>query len=125
MNYLNDIEQETDAIDKFMYSYSDDVINLYKYIKQRFTISSPFFLSYLYSYHLTCYIIDKCILHENFTYSYNKNTFNYFCTYYNNELQISYTDIQKFVKSTIKSDISYDDWCIFCFLYTDLYELRS
>jgi hypothetical protein len=126
-DYPSDFEEDiNNVINNFLYHKTDDVIDLYESIKQRFHISSPFFLSYLVSYHLTEYIIDKCILKNKFTFTYkNKNTCNNFSEYYHNELQISYNDISKFLKSTFKYSVSYNDWVNFCCLYTDLYELRN
>jgi hypothetical protein len=127
-NYTSDFEEQdiNNAIDNFLNSKTDDVIDLYESIKQRFHMSSPFFLSYLYSYHLTEYIIDKYILKNKFTFTYkNKNTCNNFSEYYHKELQISYNDINKFIISTFKYSVSYNDWVNFCCLYTDLYELRN
>jgi hypothetical protein len=128
MDYESDFEEEdiNNIIDIFMHSKTDEVIDLYDSIRQRFHMSSPFFLSYLYSYHLTEYIIDKCILKNKSTFTYkNKNMCNLFSEYYHNELQMSYNDIDKFLRSTFKYSVSYNDWVNFCCLHTDLYELRS
>jgi hypothetical protein len=125
-NFEEDIVFENNIIDNFMYYKTNDIIDLYESIKQRFHISSPFFLSYLYSYHLTEYIIDKCILKNKSTFIYkNNNTCNYFAEYYHNELQTSYNDIDTFLRSTFKYSIPYNEWVNFCCLYTDLYELHN
>jgi hypothetical protein len=130
MDYESDFEEDrtfdNDAINVFIHRKTDEVIDLYESIKQRFHVSSPFFLSNLYSYHLTEYIIDKCILKNKSTFTYkNKNIYNSFSEYYHKELQISYNDIDTFLRSTFKYSVSYNDWVNFCCLYTDLYELLS
>jgi len=127
MNYESDFEEDiNNVIDIFIHRKTDEVIDLYDSIRQRFHMSSPFFLSYLYSYHLTEYIIDKFILKNKSTFTYkNNNMCNLFSEYYHNELQISYSDIDKFLRSTFKYSVSYNDWVNFCCLYTDLYELHN
>ena len=46
-DYPSDFEEDiNNVINNFLYHKTDDVIDLYESIKQRFHMSSPFFLSY-------------------------------------------------------------------------------
>lgn len=111
------------VVDKFLYHHLDYTIDLYEKIKQSLGPSSPFFLGNLSSVQFTHYIVDKFILKKNFNHN-NRNLLNHFCKCYINELQISHSIINRFIRNVFRCPLLYNDWVNFCYSHSDLYELQ-
>jgi hypothetical protein len=110
--------------DEFLDYYKDDVLYMLEEIKSRFTCS-PFFISYvtlpILSDYIMMRIVKKPYIIPN---SRIKDNLRIFHTYYKQELEISYNIVSKFLKR-FKITLQYDSWTHFCYIYTDLYEIKN
>jgi hypothetical protein len=108
-------------IQNFISLYSPDILLLYEELKRLYHYSSPFFLNKLQYYHLidlfTQQLFEQPIL--------QKSTSLRFINFYNTELHFSYNLVQGFFKKHFKHNLDVKDWDYFCYILTDLYEIRD
>lgn len=132
--YSDDVFNETNGVDNFLFKYSDEIHDLYNDLKYRFGGSSPFFLSNMELYNLTHFLCDmalnlvkqKPIKYKTYNYTFTKPNLNViFNTFYKNEIEISYGILFNFSKRTLQFNLQYDDWLTFCYQFTDKYELYN
>lgn len=114
----NSIDDQNLDIEDFYFQYSNDILDMYEEIKERFS-HSPFFLSNL-KYPLLTEFIISFVLYNDLQLPIN-NTFN---DYYSIEIESSYNIINKFLRK-FKRNLQYNKWQEFCFKFSDLHELKS
>ena len=91
-------------------------------MKKRFSIISPFFLDYLEIYHLSDFIIYLLFNKTEYTLkNYNINFLDLFTHTYNNELNISYNIISKYIEKFTNIKINFKTWVLFCITYSNLH----
>ena len=115
------VDNHTLDIDEFFFYYSDEILNIYYEFKERFT-SSPFFFSYL-TYPILSDFIHQLIVQKNLqlTKTYNLIDFDHF---YNVEIDFSYNMLDAFLRK-FKISLTRNLFIQFCFLYSDLHELKN
>lgn len=120
----NIVEDDNLDIEEFYFYYSNDILDIYEEIKERF-LHSPFFFSNLKYPLLTEFIISFVLSNANsgLQSQINKNYLNLFNDYYSSEIEFSYNIIQKFL-TKFKRNLQYNKWQEFCFKYSDLHELK-
>ena len=116
-------EIEEFTIDDFYFNFSDDVYDILFDLRERFFLS-PFFISHLCFSNLTQYLSNFVVYNQKTPPLKKKELVIYFKHYYKNEIDISYNIIINFMKK-FKRNIPYDNWVLFCFNNSNLYELRN
>lgn len=124
----NDIDSDLDKdhkkskielIQDFLYFESYNMVLLKENIKRRFSIISPFFLDNLEIYHLSDFIIYLLFNKTEYTLkNYNINFLDLFTHKYNNELNISYNIISKYIEKFTNIKINFKTWVLFCITYS-------
>lgn len=126
----NDIDSDSDKdhkskielIQDFLYFESYNMVLLKEDMKRRFSIISPFFLDYLEIYHLSDFIIYLLFNKTEYTLkNYNINFLDLFTHTYNNELNISYNIISKYIEKFTNIKINFKTWVLFCITYSNLH----
>ena len=126
----NDIDSDLDKdrkkskielIQDFLYFESYNMVLLKEDMKRRFSIISPFFLDNLEIYHLSDFIIYLLFNKTEYTLkNYNINFLDLFTHKYNNELNISYNIISKYIEKFTNIKINFKTWVLFCIKYSNL-----
>ena len=126
----NDIDSDLDKdrkkskielIQDFLYFESYNMVLLKEDMKRRFSIISPFFLDNLEIYHLSDFIIYLLFNKTEYTLkNYNINFLDLFTHKYNNELNISYNIISKYIEKFTNIKINFKTWVLFCITYSNL-----
>jgi hypothetical protein len=125
----NDIDSDSDKdhkskielIQDFLYFESYNMVLLKEDMKRRFSIISPFFLDNLEIYHLSDFIIYLLFNKTEYTLkNYNINFLDLFTHTYNNELNISYNIISKYIEKFTNIKINFKTWVLFCITYSNL-----
>jgi hypothetical protein len=126
----NDIDSDLDKdrkkskielIQDFLYFESYNMVLLKEDMKRRFSIISPFFLDNLEIYHLSDFIIYLLFNKTEYTLkNYNINFLDLFTRKYNNELNISYNIISKYIEKFTNIKINFKTWVLFCITYSNL-----
>ena len=124
----NDIDSDLDKdhkkskielIQDFLYFESYNMVLLKEDMKKRFSIISPFFLDNLEIYHLSDFIIYLLFNKTEYTLkNYNINFLDLFTHKYNNELNISYNIISKYIEKFTNTKINFKTWVLFCITYS-------
>ena len=124
----NDIDSDSDKdhkkskielIQDFLYFESYNMVLLKEDMKKRFSIISPFFLDNLEIYHLSDFIIYLLFNKTEYTLkNYNINFLDLFTHKYNNELNISYNIISKYIEKFTNIKINFKTWVLFCITYS-------
>jgi|UniRef100_A0A6C0ANM6 hypothetical protein len=124
----NDIDSDLDKdrkkskielIQDFLYFESYNMVLLKEDMKRRFSIISPFFLDNLEIYHLSDFIIYLLFNKTEYTLkNYNINFLDLFTHKYNNELNISYNIISKYIEKFTNIKINFKTWVLFCITYS-------
>lgn len=124
----NDIDSDSDKdhkkskielIQDFLYFESYNMVLLKEDMKKRFSIISPFFLDNLEIYHLSDFIIYLLFNKTEYTLkNYNINFLDLFTHKYNNELNISYNIISKYIEKFTNTKINFKTWVLFCITYS-------
>lgn len=124
----NDIESDSDKdhkkskielIQDFLYFESYNMVLLKEDMKKRFSIISPFFLDNLEIYHLSDFIIYLLFNKTEYTLkNYNIHSLDLFTHTYNNELNISYNIISKYIEKFTNTKINFKTWVLFCITYS-------
>lgn len=109
-------------VDDFFY-YSDEILDIYEEIKERFS-SSPFFLSHLTFPILSEFLFQLTIHKKINLQTIQKNNLNLFNDFYNVEIDYSYNMLNKFLRK-FKFFLPHNLFIQFCFIYSDLYELKN
>lgn len=125
----NDIDSDSDKdhkskielIQDFLYFESYNMVLLKEDMKRRFSIISPFFLDNLEIYHLSDFIIYLLFNKTEYILkNYNINFLDLFTHTYNNELNISYNIISKYIEKFTNIKINFKTWVLFCITYSNL-----
>jgi hypothetical protein len=101
-----------DPIDSFMYHESDNIIDLYYEMENRF----PYFLNNMKSSDLYCFIIDKLITNKKG--KCNQDHILYFEQEYKTEINVTLMLLNNYLYKFKKFSIHYDDWLNFCCGFT-------
>jgi len=117
-----DILDNTLDIDEFYFYYSDDILDIYHEFKKRFS-SSPFFFSHL-TYPILTELVFKIVMGNGIYLDIPKPSLDVFKEFYNVEIEYSYNTLTSFLRK-FKKSLSYNSFVQFCFLYTDLHELKN
>jgi hypothetical protein len=117
------IKSKSELIDDYLFYESYNLVLLKEDIKTRFSIISPFFLDYLEIYHLSDFIIYLLFNKtESILKNYNINFLHLFTHTYNNELNVSYNIICKYLENFTKIKLDFKKWILFCITYSNLTE---
>jgi len=106
-------------------SYTDTLLILYEDLKIK---ENPFFLCYCHSGNILLFVInvlDKSTMaHSALTQSKHHTSYNYnrFLEMYNSEILDSFSAMKNFFKD-FQTKPELNEWCHFCFIYTDLQEI--
>lgn len=124
----NDIDSDSDKdhkkskielIQDFLYFESYNMVLLKEDMKKRFSIISPFFLDNLEIYHLSDFIIYLLFNKTEYALkNYNIHSLDLFTHTYNNELNISYNIISKYIEKFTNTKINFKTWVLFCITYS-------
>lgn len=100
-----------DHIDSFTYHESDNIIDLYYEMENRF----PYFLNNMKSSDLYCFIIDKLMLNKK---QFNQAHILYFDQEYKTEINVTLMLLNNYLYKFKNFSIHYDDWLNFCCEFT-------
>jgi hypothetical protein len=115
-----DSESTFDNIENFISLYSTNILSLREELERLYHYSSPFFLCKMQFHHLVDFFVK-----ELFEKTYTTTTNPLFISFYITELQISYNVVQYFLKKHFRHNLSVQNWEYFCYIMTDLYEIRD
>lgn len=111
-------KSQSELINDFLFFESYNLILLKEDLKLRFSIISPFFLDYIEVYHLSDFIISL-LFKVNFDLKkYNLYYIDSFKYTYNNELNVSYNIISKYLETFTKVKLDFEKWVLFCIRYS-------
>ena len=123
---------DIDNVNEIKYDFTvknfDTMLDTFYELKDQ-SFTSPFFISNMryidFENYIESIIFDNQIILRTLDY-----TINEFAIFYRNELTISYDIVNdliktyKYTKQNSKSN-TYNTWVVFCYKYTDLYELTK
>lgn len=114
------IKSKSELIDDFLFFESYNLVLVKEDIKNDM---SPFFLDYIQIYDLSDFIIYILFNTEYKLKSYNTHLLDLFTHTYNNELNVSYNIISKYLENFTKIKLDFQKWVLFCITYSNLTEL--
>jgi hypothetical protein len=114
------IKSKSELLDDFLFFESYNLVLVKEDIKNDM---SPFFLDYIQIYDLSDFIIYILFNTEYKLKSYNTHLLDLFTHTYNNELNVSYNIISKYLENFTKIKLDFQKWVLFCITYSNLTEL--
>jgi hypothetical protein len=124
-NEYNDQDNfsDSDDLDNFLNSNSDNIYCLYEDLQNSFWITSPVFLCNMRFHHLINFFCDLILYKKSNYISKSKFMLKKFHNVYKDELQISYDTVYKFLKFHFRYNINYETWLSFCYHLSEKYEI--
>lgn len=107
-------EFEETEIDKFIFTETDYIMDLYYDIKDRI----PYFLDKLHFHHLLHFIIDLKFGHYKIPSKYNEKQLNYFEHEYQQEIHGMLYVINNYLTKYKKFQIDYNTFLLFSYKFT-------
>lgn len=114
-------KSQNELINDFLFFESYNIVLLKEDLKHCFSIISPFFLDYIEVYHLSDFIISLLFKVDLKLKEYNLDYIDSFKYTYNNELNVSYNIINKYLLKFTKIKLDFKTWVLFCITYSNLH----
>lgn len=110
-------KSQSELINDFLFFESYNIVLLKEDLKQRLFIS-PFFLDHIEVYYLSDFIISLLFKTTFELKEYDLDYIDLFKYTYNNELNVSYNIISKYLEKFTKVRLDFKKWVLFCISYS-------
>lgn len=110
-------KSQSELINDFLFFESYNIVLLKEDLKQRLFIS-PFFLDHIEVYYLSDFIISLLFKTTFELKEYDLDYIDSFKSIYNNELNVSYNIISKYLEKFTKVRLDFKKWVLFCISYS-------
>lgn len=110
-------KSQSELINDFLFFESYNIVLLKEDLKQRLFIS-PFFLDHIEVYYLSDFIISLLFKTTFELKEYHLDYIDSFKYTYNNELNVSYNIISKYLEKFTKVRLDFKKWVLFCISYS-------